>query len=385
MNHQAQNLRMKQLSFLNCWVALPNPTIEILPAIKWIRFALLVIAIFCCFGLKESDAQQWASKMVDQDDHDFGVVARGSDTVHRFAIKNIYKEDVEISSVRSSCGCTTPSIENRNIKTYEKAYIVAKFNTRTFTGPHSATLTVQISKPFPAQLQLRVHGNIRGDVVFEPGSVDFDSVSQGSELERTLTVTYAGRSNWKVQDVRSDSENIEAELVERNRIGGRVTYDLIVRLLDTAPPGFIKEQIVLVTNDGANPRIPIDITGKINPELTVAPQNLSLGEIPEGETVTKRFIVRGKKPFVVTSVDCGGDDCFTFETDETPATRQMVTVHFKADRKPGKVQKPITITTDLGGSYQANCQAYATVTPARPASVNASSKLGLPDPATSQR
>lgn len=349
------------------------------------RSAVLTAVILACIGSTNCDAQQWAAKMVDKVDHDFGVVARGSDTVHRFEIKNIYKEDVEISSVRSSCGCTSPSIENRKIKTYEKAYIVAKFNTRTFTGSHSATLTVQISKPFPAQLQLRVHGNIRGDVVFEPGSVDFDSVSQGAELERTLSVTYAGRSNWKVQDVRSVSEHLEAELVERNRYGGRVTYDLIVRLLGTAPPGFIKEQIVLVTSDSSNPRIPIDVTGKINAELTVAPQNLALGDVPEGETVTKRLIVRGKKPFIVTSVKCGGDDCFTFETDDTPATRQMITVHFKADRKPGKVQKPITITTDLGGSYQANCQAYATVTPARPPSVNASSKLGLPKTANSTR
>lgn len=314
------------------------------------------------FAPTATQAQAWASKMFDKLDHDFGVVARGSDTVFKFEIKNIYKEDIEIGSVRSSCGCTAASIENSTIKTYDKGYVVAKFNTRTFTGIHSATLTVQIIKPYPAQVQVRVHGNIRGDVVFEPGSIDFATVEQGSEHSKTLSVAHAGRSTWMVTDVRSGSDYLAAELVERQRYAGKVSYDLVVRLKDNAPPpGFLKEQLVLVTNDASNPNIPIDVTGKISAELTVAPENLALGDVPRGETITKRLLVRGKKPFRVTSVECDGD-CFSFKTKDEEAKRHIVTVTFTADREPGRLRKPITITTDLGETYQAVCQAYATVT-----------------------
>ena len=328
------------------------------------RFFASFFVISCCLVACQSvSAQQWASKMFDTQSHDFGVVARGSDTVYRFEVKNIYKEDIEISSVRSSCGCTSPSIENRRIKTYEKAYIVAKFNTRTFTGPHSATLTVRISKPYPAQVQLRVHGNIRGDVVFEPGSVDFDTVSQGTNSERTLGITYAGHSNWRIDDVRSVSEFLEAELIEKRRNGGRVNYDLLVRLRENAPAGFIKDQIILVTNDRQNPRIPIDVVGKVNAELTVAPQNLALGELTQGETITKRLIVRSKQPFVVTNVDSSGDESFSYTTSDQPATRQMITLTYSANREPGKFEKPLKISTSLGDSYTVSCLAYATVKP----------------------
>lgn len=308
-----------------------------------------------------ASAQAWASKMFDKLDHDFGVVARGSDTVFKFEVKNIYKEDIVLGSVRSSCGCTAASIENPTIKTYDKGYVVAKFNTRTFTGIHSATLTVQIIKPYPAQVQVRVHGNIRGDVVFEPGSIDFATVEQGSEHSKTLSVVHAGRSTWKVTDVRSGSDYLAAELVERQRYAGKVAYDLVVRLKDNAPPGFMKEQLVLVTNDRSNPKIPIDVTGKVMAELSVAPENLVLGDVPRGETVTKRLLVRGKKPFRVTSVECDGD-CFSFKTKDKESERHIVTVTFTADREPGRLRKPITITTDLGETYQAVCQAYATVT-----------------------
>ena len=82
--------------------------------------------------------------MFPEREHNFGTVARGADTVYRFPVKNIYKQDVELVSVRSSCGCTTPSLENKVLKTYDVGYVVARFNTRTFTGMHGATLTVEV-------------------------------------------------------------------------------------------------------------------------------------------------------------------------------------------------------------------------------------------------
>lgn len=308
-------------------------------------------------------AQDWARKMFEEKEHDFGVVARGSDTVFRFPVKNIYKEDVVLGSVRSSCGCTSASLEHPVIKTFEKGYIVAKFNTRTFTGDHGATLTVQITKPYPAQVQVRVKGNIRGDVVFEPGSADFGQFDQGTLQQKKVSVSYAGRGGWKIDDVRSSNDHLEAELIERERSGrGRVIYDLSVRLRESAPAGFLKTQLVLITNDRANPRIPIEVTAQVRPELTVAPATLVLGDVPQGETVTKRLLVRGKRPFRVTSVNCE-DECFEFETGETPDTKQIVTLKFVSGGEARRLKAPIVIQTDLGDSFTTTSTAYATVTP----------------------
>src|SRR5262245_45815601 len=66
-------------------------------------------------------AQEWAEKMFNKTDHDFGTVARGADTVYRFEITNIYKQDMHVTGVRSSCGCTSPTVENPIVKTHEKA------------------------------------------------------------------------------------------------------------------------------------------------------------------------------------------------------------------------------------------------------------------------
>jgi len=342
---------------------------EVMNTCKFLPLATLAL----CFGVLSSgflassaNGQEWPKKMFEKLDHDFGTVARGSDTVYKFEVTNKFVEDIHISGVRSSCGCTSPSIENNTIKTYEKAYVVAKFNTRTFTGLHSATLTVSIDRPYPAQIQLRVHGNIRGDVVFEPGSVNFDTVDQGSLHEKKVGVTYAGRGGWEIKDVVSgndSSENYEVVLSEGPRNGGLVKYDLTVRLKENTPAGYLKDQLILVTNDSRNPRIPLNLEGRILPEISVMPENWVLGEVPQGGEVTKKLIVRGKTDFTITKIECD-EECFGVEFDPEPRKTHVVSVNFKADAGDGPLKKQIRIHTDRGETYTTICTAYATVTPA---------------------
>jgi hypothetical protein len=300
-------------------------------------------------------------------EHNFGTVARGADTVYKFPVKNIYKQDIELMSVRSSCGCTSPSLENKIIKTGETGYVVAKFNTRTFDGVHSATLTVDVQwndngTIRRGETQLRVHGDIRSDVVFEPGSVKFDNVDQGTKTEQQVNVRYAGRSDWQITDVRGASEDLEVELTETGRQSGRVTYELLVRLKDGAASGYFNEELVLVTNDGSNPRSPLHVQGRVVPQISASPEALRFGDVAVGATMPKKVLVRGKKPFKITSVE-SPSGAFEFKTDDDASDRHVIEVVFAGSEQPGPVKETIHITTDLGETYNATVTAYATVLP----------------------
>ncbi|MCH8840311.1 MAG: DUF1573 domain-containing protein [Planctomycetes bacterium] len=205
--------------------------------------------VFASWFVLPASAQEWAEKMFNKVEHDFGTVARGSDTVYKFEVTNLYKQTMKITRVRTSCGCTSPTVENGTIKTYEKAYIVAKFNTRTYTGRHGATLTISFAPPYSAEVQVRVHGNIRRDVVFSPGAIAFSNVDEGEIREQTVTVSYAGRANWSIVDVTNDNDHFEVELSEISRSRGKVSYRLLVRLKDDVPAGYFKDQLTVVTND----------------------------------------------------------------------------------------------------------------------------------------
>jgi len=72
-----------------------------------LRHAFLAASLFLVLGSTVS-AQTWAEKMFQERTHDFGDVARGAKAEFRYELTNLYEEEVHISSVTSTCGCTTP-------------------------------------------------------------------------------------------------------------------------------------------------------------------------------------------------------------------------------------------------------------------------------------
>jgi len=289
--------------------------------------------------------------------HNFGTVARASKTEFKFELKNIYVEDVHILSVRASCGCTTPIILKDTLKTHETGAILARFNTGTFTGQKSATVTVTFDKPFPAEVQLRVQGNIRDDVVFKPGSVDFGSSDQGQDLSRMISIHHHNNSDWKITDVRSAHKHVRVRLQRLAGVTGS-KFNMQVTLSGDTPPGYIQDQLTLVTNDPVNPTLTIPMEGRVVSALTVSPSLLSLGVLKPEQTVKARLVVRGKKPFRIKGIQCQ-DDCFQFEKAPAAAKKiHLIPVVFTATKAPGKISQRIEISTDLGVAF---CNATATV------------------------
>jgi hypothetical protein len=313
------------------------------------RAIVMMLVLFV--GAPAAHAQDWAKKMFTKTSHDFGTVVRGAKTEFRFPFKNIYVEDLHVASVRSSCGCTTPEVTKRDLKTYETGYIVATYNTHAFTGHRGATVTVTFDKPFYAEVQLQVIGNIRGDIVVQPNFVNLGTVNQGQPAERSITVTQTSRPNWKITDVRSANTNFEVDVIQRRRVAGQVSYDLKVKLKETAPAGFIKDQLILVSNDQQAATFPIDVEGRVVPELTIN-QLINFGSLDAGGKATKPLIVRGQKPFKILNVTCE-DERFTFKLPDpgaSPKTLYTIPVTFVADGKPGKISQKIVVQTDRGAA-----------------------------------
>jgi hypothetical protein len=292
-------------------------------------------------------AQEWATKMFSTTSHNFGTVAKGSKTEYRFVFRNIYKEPLHVVGVRTSCGCTSPEVTVRDLKTHETGEVVAKFNTRTFLGQHGATLTVTFDKPYFAEVQLRVAGNIRGDVTFDPPFVDLGSVDLGKGAERSVRVTHVGSTPWEIKDVRSANANFEVTLSKPTHSPSQSWYDLSVRLKPEAAAGYVNGQLILVTNDPRAAQIPMDVEGRVVAEVTVSPQLLALGTVQPGASVTKNIVVRANRPFCVTGVTCS-DGCLTCEPKTTAATVHILPVTFAAGSMSGKVERQLKISTDLG-------------------------------------
>jgi hypothetical protein len=314
-------------------------------------------------------AQDWARAMFNHTSHDFGVVARGAKAEYRFTIENIYEEDVNITSVSSSCGCSTPRLSRKHLKTWEKAELLVTVDTRAFLGRKDATITVVFDQPFPAEVQLHVHTYIRSDIVVQPGAVLFGSVMQGAGASQVLLINYAGRDDWRISRVECANPAIEATVAETNRAPGSVGYRLSVKLKPDAPPGYVRDQLILVTNDydARAARVPVAVEGLVIAALSVRPSPLMMGVAEIGRPVTRNLVVQGRAPFRVMGI-YPSDKRFQCKVPGDAKLVHVVPVTFLADdaKSPsGVVDAKIRITTDLGSADAVDVGVSVQVAPAQ--------------------
>lgn len=319
-----------------------------------------------------AQAQDWAEKMFEKTNHDFGVVARGADARYRLMITNKYAPAVHISDVRTSCGCTAAKPSKDTLASRETAYIEIVMDTRKFTHLKESSVTVVFDQPQPAEVRIPIKAYIRTDVVLTPGGVEFGAITKGNDQERKVSIAYAGRGNWSIKNVVTKNPNITAKVVETSRSGINVNYDLLVSVKGNAPVGELRDQLTLITDDAGNPQIPVLVQGRVEAEYTVTPEVVSLGNMTPGETKTVNVVVRGRKPFAIEKIE-SEKTTGTFEVRLPQESKQIhvLPLTVTAPAEPGTLNEQFSVKIN-GTEEQITFKAFGKIAP--PAATTAKAK-----------
>lgn len=86
--------------------------------------------------------------------YNFGRVNQGEVVQHVFKIRNEGKEDLIITTVKPSCGCTSPKWTQEAIPPGGEGEIHVVFNTGGKMGPQKKSITVYSNAPKPLVLYL---------------------------------------------------------------------------------------------------------------------------------------------------------------------------------------------------------------------------------------
>ncbi len=320
------------------------------------RHLFLVIALAGCFSASASAQQldiNWASKLFKTPKHDFGTVARGAATEHVFYFKNELTTDIFVNSVRASCNCTTPSIIKQRVKPGETGGIRAKFNTASFVGQRGATVTIQFGSPTFSEVQVRVDGYVRRDIVFTPGNVDFGVVGEGKGAEKVVSLAYAGRNDWKITKVSSTNKYVTAELKETSRGGGRVGYNVMVKLAADAPANYLSNSsLVFETDDRALKQVPLQVTGNVQSAIVASPKVMYLSNVKKGSTINKSVLLRGQGDFEIKEIR-NADGLISADLPNGAKRNHIVKLNINTGGEAKDMDSEVTILATMNGkSYQ---------------------------------
>ena len=304
----------------------------------------LLISVISVVSCSSASADQWADQMVITRKVDFGVIATGSEAKKLVQILNVYDQPIHIASVGTSCGCSAATVGKQMLEPGESSYIEVKMNTSKFRQRKDSNLIIRFDRPRVTEARVPITAYIRTDVVFSPGMARFGNVELGTEGTAKVDIAYAGRSDWDIVNIKITNQFTKATLTPRSRRNGQVQYELVMSLNEQAPVGRVRDLIQIVTNDAANPYVPLMVEGTVVPDITITPATVAVRTLAPGQSTQVKVVLKGKKPFKIDDIDCEGmSDCFKATLADSLKPLHVVPIEFNAPDRPGKFSEELIV------------------------------------------
>jgi len=277
--------------------------------------------------------------------HDFGTAPRGAVLLKRFRWTNTEGQRLEIVDVRTSCTCVSVNLHPRAVEPGQSGVVEVLVDGRKFVGQKTyfVHLTVQGERQRIATLQAAAH--VRPDVVYNPAQVNFGQLSAGTVAKQVVEIEYAGTLDWRITELAQENPWLEVTIEEMSRRPGEAGYRVQVALKPDCPPGELKTELLLKTNDPNLPVSPLLVEGTVRPLVTAAPALLSFGLVRKGQSTSRRIAVRGDRPFRITKVEGGGDELEIAVNGSSSPILYFVNVTWQPG-STGELQRTLVLHTD---------------------------------------
>lgn len=164
-----------------------------------------------------------ARLQVDQLDFDFQSIYRGSEARHTFEISNSGDMELQITNVRSSCGCTVPSIEKRKLAPGEKTKLTAVFDSGRFRGSVTKNIYVYSNDEENPITKLSIHADIIQDLQVTPASIYFAGLKSGESVQREIEIKNLSSEPVRIREIASTVSAVEVQLDKPLLEPGEVT------------------------------------------------------------------------------------------------------------------------------------------------------------------
>jgi hypothetical protein len=284
----------------------------------FMRFFVSVLGLLL-FVLTKAMGGDSAYMVLPVNSYDFGRISEdGGSVSHTFPFKNLGNIPLQITHVRTTCGCTVPSWSGEPVLPGSEGYITLTFDPAERKGAFHKTIQVQ-SNASNSNMFITLSGNILppikieelhykiGALSLKTSHINFGYLWKGSTGIETLTV--ANMSEKKLQ-VGFDSVPAHLELIAIPAIlnpgeFGQIEVQYCTDKTDEWDVAI--DQVAIVLNGAYDRNAMLTLTANIREDFSKLEQEaLSSSPIAAFETINHSFdTLRGSDPvecrFMVTN------------------------------------------------------------------------------------
>jgi hypothetical protein len=320
--------------------------------------------------------------------HDWGEITDTSPVQFTFKFTNTSDKTITISSVRATCGCTTPQLNKKTYAPHEDGEIPVTFNPANRKGPQTKNVIVESDDPECNRLELTLTSNVMPLVFIEPSKIFFNESMRGQGATQTVTVT--GReANFEISSIEGDSpvfkvNKVKSEPIQEDgRTMTRVTLEL--NLAKDAPVGTHNYTFILNTTDPKAAKVNMPVAGTVVGEVRATPPGMLVRTFTPSTPFQGQVQIdsRSGKPFNIKSVDVEGQADMNLAVDFQPSTQDgkpvyLVTLSGSTPAAAGQYRGIITVETDIPNEEPFKFNWIATVRDVGSASTPAPGAPGRP-------
>ncbi len=322
-------------------------------------------------------AQQGAVIEFTQTEHDFGdIKEEGGPITHSFEFVNKGTAPLIISSVKASCGCTTPGWTKEPVMPGEKGYVQAQYNPTNRPGSFRKSLTVTSNSSTNNSSFLYIKGSVTpkprtpaddyptklGDTRFRFRSLNFGIINTEKPQTKSFEV-YNDSNNPITFQAKVEAPSHLQVTIEPATLGPKETGEIKV-VYDPAAKGrlgYNSDNIKLYTDEASNSEKQLYVLATIEeyfppmsdeekakaPRLVFESISHDFKRISAGATVSTDFTFTntGKSPLNIrdTRTNCGCTVSKLSSENIKPGESGTISVTFDSKGRKGTQQKTVTV------------------------------------------
>jgi hypothetical protein len=93
---------------------------------------------------------------VDPPEHNFGKALQNTTLTKEFSVKNFGTEDLVITNVATTCGCTVAQLSTKTLKPGASTPLIVTLETRSNNGPVEKLVTIESNDPSKKMYDLKL-------------------------------------------------------------------------------------------------------------------------------------------------------------------------------------------------------------------------------------
>jgi hypothetical protein len=223
---------------------------------------------------------------------DVGQVRSGAPLKQTFAFVNDGATPVEITDLRTGCGCVKPKLEKRTYVPGERGEVVLEVHTLSQpAGEHTWRLHLAYRAGGEArEAELSVRGRVVTEVTVRPVAL---TILTGRAAAHEIVLTDLRERPLGVTGVHTSSAYLKAAVGQTTTDGdGHRVVKIALSLSPSCPEGRHEETVAILTDDAGYRELTVPVTVVKRPQqaVTASPAAVSLSA-PRGQPVPSRIVL----------------------------------------------------------------------------------------------